>query len=132
MFPEIILNLPYFNYNFFRVYPLSENTVLVVQQLVSNFASAIFIPFFQSAKDFARDGEDFERPQYTFSFIVLMAAHVIATLFFATFNGTYKRLEHEQRRKKERRESKKNKVDESQKTRSQKESIGDEEQQTLL
>ncbi len=59
-----------------------------------------------------------------------MASHVIATLFFATFNGTYKRLEHEQRRKKEHHETKKNKIDESQKTRSHKES--DEEQQALL
>ncbi len=81
------------------VYPLSENTVLVVQQLVSNLTSAIFIPFFQQAKNFAKNGEDFERPEYTYSFFVLMAIHAIATVFVATFNGSYKRFEHEQRRK---------------------------------
>lgn len=94
-----------------------------MQQLVSNFASAIFIPYFQGAKDFAREGEDFVRPQYTFSFIVLMAIHVVATLFFATFNGSYKRLEHEQRKKKEHTDSKRKQGDEN---------VGDEEQQALL
>ena len=83
------------------VYPLSGNTVLVVQQLVSNLASALFIPFFQQAKDFAVEGDGFERPQYSFSFNVLMAMHVIATLLFSTFNGSYKRFEHEKRRKEE-------------------------------
>ena len=75
--------------------------MLVVQQLVSNFASAIFIPFFQVARNFVKEGEDFERPQYTFSFVMLMGTHVLATVFFATFNGRYKRFEHEQMRKKE-------------------------------
>ena len=109
------------------VYPLSENTVLVVQQLVSNLASAIFIPFFQGAKDFAKEGDGFERPPYTFSFIVLMAMHVVATLFFATFNGSYKRFEHEQRKKKE--HSLSNKGSSSSLHR---DDIVDEEQQALL
>ena len=82
-----------------RVYPLSENTVLVVQQLLSNLTSAIFIPFFHGARNFALEGADFERPQYTFSFWVLMATHILATIFFSTFRGSYKRYEHEQRRK---------------------------------
>jgi hypothetical protein len=91
---------------------------------VSNLASAIFIPFFQVARDFAREGEDFQRPQYSFSFIMLMATHVIATVFFATFNGAYRRLEHEQERKKERESLKKIKSGEIDPV--------DEEQQTLL
>ena len=33
------------------VYPLSENTVLVIQQLFSNLLSAMFIPFFKALKD---------------------------------------------------------------------------------
>ena len=82
---------------------------MVVQQLVSNLASAIFIPFFQDAKDFAKEGDGFERPQYTFSFVVLMVTHVVATLYFATFNGDYKRLEHEQLKKKEYSEKKRRK-----------------------
>lgn len=113
------------------VYPLSENTVLVVQQLVSNLSSAIFIPFFQVAKNYATQGDDFVRPAYTFSFVVLMAIHVVATVFFATFNGAYKRLEHEQRRKKERSNSKlmKGHLDISHHSNKY---LGDEEQQTLL
>lgn len=71
----------------------------MVQQLLSNLASAIFIPFFQGARNFAQEGADFERPQYTFSFWVLMATHILATIFFATFRGSYKRFEHEQRKK---------------------------------
>ena len=98
----------------------------MVQQLVSNLTSAIFIPFFQEARDFAKEGEDFERPQYTFSFIVLMATHVLATIFSASFNGKYKRYEHEQRRKKDH-TSESNKKKEP-----EKDEIIDEEKQTLL
>ena len=32
------------------VYPLSENTVLVIQQLFSNLLSALFIPIFKALK----------------------------------------------------------------------------------
>ena len=109
------------------MYPLSENTVLVVQQLVSNLTSAIFIPFFQEARDFAKEGEGFERPQYTFSFIILMATHVLATIFFASFNGKYKRFEHEQRRKKDHTNVSNNKEKET-----EKDDVVDEEKQTLL
>lgn len=87
-------------------YPLSENTVLVTMQLFSNLLSALFIPFFQSVRNFGLEGEDgFERPQYTFSFYLLIVVHAIATVIFATFNGSYKRLEQESKRKGDRRSS---------------------------
>ncbi len=107
--------------------------MLVVQQLVSNLASAIFIPFFQVARDFAKEGEDFERPQYTFSFVMLMAIHVLATVFFAAFNGRYKRYEHEQTMKKELSDSDKINTKHLDGSRhSQKKIILDEEQQALM
>lgn len=80
------------------VYPLSENTVLVIQQLFSNLLSAAFIPCFKAMKDFGavstEDGAT-ERPAYTFSFYLLIVLHAAATVFFATFNGRYLRYEHE-------------------------------------
>ena len=80
------------------VYPLSENTVLVIQQLFSNLLSAAFIPCFKAMKDFGAvstyEGQ-VERPQYTFSFYLLIVLHAAATVFFATFNGRYLRHEHE-------------------------------------
>jgi MFS family permease len=80
------------------VYPLSENTVLVIQQLFSNLLSAAFIPCFKAMKDTGRgslaDGAT-ERPSYTFSFYLLIVVHACATVFFATFNGRYLRYEHE-------------------------------------
>ncbi|KAL3918364.1 MAG: hypothetical protein SGILL_004272 [Bacillariaceae sp.] len=80
-------------------YPLSENTVLVIQQLFSNLLSAIFIPFFKSLKDIGstkfEDGELVKGPQYTFSFYLLIVLHTGVTVYFATFNGKYLRYEHE-------------------------------------
>jgi Major Facilitator Superfamily len=80
------------------VYPLSENTVLVIQQLFSNLLSAAFIPCFKAMKDVGErsfhDGTT-ERPSYTFSFYLLIVVHACATVFFATFNGRYLRYEHE-------------------------------------
>lgn len=79
-------------------YPLSENTVLVIQQLFSNLLSALFIPFFKSLRDIGISrggGESEERPQYTFSFYLLIVLHAAATVFFASFNGRYLRYEHE-------------------------------------
>ncbi|CAB9509246.1 Major facilitator superfamily domain-containing protein 7 [Seminavis robusta] len=80
-------------------YPLSENTVLVIQQLFSNLLSALFIPFFKSLKDIGiskSDAEDSaEQPEYTFSFYLLILLHAAATVFFATYNGRYLRYEHE-------------------------------------
>lgn len=85
------------------VYPISENTVLVIQQLFSNLLSAAFIPFFKLVRDVGReqiDADDmYERPQYTFSFYLLIVIHAIATVFFATFNGRYLRYEHETAKK---------------------------------
>lgn len=79
------------------VYPLSENTVLVIQQLFSNLLSALFIPCFKALKDVgvSTDGEQGEHPEYTFSFYLLIVIHAAATVFFATFNGRYLRYEHE-------------------------------------
>jgi hypothetical protein len=94
------------------VYPLSENTVLVIQQLFSNLLSAAFIPCFKAMKDIGavaiEDGVT-ERPQYTFSFYLLIVLHAAATVFFATFNGRYLRYEHEldKKAKEERRKQRK-------------------------
>jgi hypothetical protein len=89
-------------------YPLSENTVLVIQQLFSNLLSALFIPFFKALKDVGTqtigDSELYERPEYTFSFYLLIVLHAGATVFFATFNGRYLRFEHELQKKAEEQE----------------------------
>ncbi len=86
-------------------YPLSENTVLVIQQLFSNLLSALFIPFFKSLKDIGttvvRGNEVIERPEYTFSFYLLIVLHTLVTVYFATFNGRYLRYEHELQKKEE-------------------------------
>jgi len=80
-------------------YPLSENTVLVIQQLFSNLLSALFIPFFKALRDVGTERYDsselYERPQYTFSFYLLIVLHAGVTVFFATFDGRYLRYEHE-------------------------------------
>lgn len=80
-------------------YPLSENTVLVIQQLFSNLLSALFIPFFKALRTVGTEGAGssgtYERPQYTFSFYLLIVLHAFATVFFATFNGRYLRYEQE-------------------------------------
>ena len=87
------------------VYPLSENTVLVIQQLFSNLLSAAFIPIFKALKDVGRtpDASEVESklPQYTFSFYMLIIICTVATCYFATFNGTYLRYEAEEARKAE-------------------------------
>lgn len=84
-------------------YPLSENTVLVIQQLFSNLLSAAFIPCFKAMKDFGKGATlnemATERPSYTFSFYLLIVLHGAATVFFATFNGRYLRYEHELEKK---------------------------------
>ena len=91
------------------VYPLSENTVLVIQQLFANLLSAMFIPIFKALKDINlnRDPDLPEQPEYTFSFYLLIVLHAGITFFFATFNGRYLRLEAEleKKRKKEEEEA---------------------------
>lgn len=92
-------------------FPLCSNTVLVIQQLCSNLLSALFIPIFQALKDYGSEADSFERPSYTFSFYLLIVIHGVATVFFATFNGKYMRLAHEQRHKKDSRSSLKSQGD---------------------
>ena len=84
-------------------YPLSENTVLVIQQLFSNLLSACFIPCFKAFKNFelspVKHAHQAVHPQqFTFSFYLLIVLHAVGTVFFATFNGRYLRLEHEEER----------------------------------
>jgi len=84
-------------------YPLSENTVLVAQQLFANLLSTLFIPVFQILRDVGTNADgngDGGRPQYMFSFYTLIVLHACTTVFFATFGGTYRRLEHELSKKK--------------------------------
>ncbi|GKY95428.1 hypothetical protein MPSEU_000504300 [Mayamaea pseudoterrestris] len=84
-------------------YPLSENTVLVIQQLFANLLSACFIPCFKAFKNFnmspLEDSDQAVHPQFTFSFYLLIVLHAVATVFFATFNGRYLRFEHELEKK---------------------------------
>jgi len=112
------------------VYPLSENTVLVIQQLFSNLLSALFIPCFKKMKDIGINQIDtsVQQPEYTFSFYLLIVLHAgaskfyfdlthisggksanaififffILAVFFATFNGRYLRYEHELQKEEER------------------------------
>ena len=81
------------------MYPLSENTVLVIQQLFSNLLSALFIPIFKVLRDVRtiRDkSENRHVPHYTFSFYMLIVIFAAATCYFATFNGSYLRYEAEE------------------------------------
>lgn len=79
--------------------------MLVIQQLFSNLLSALFIPFFRFVRDVGVDADadaddgTSERPQYTFSLYLLILIHAAAAVFFATFNGKYARLEHEEGKK---------------------------------
>ena len=85
------------------VYPLSENTVLVIQQLFSNLLSAAFIPVFKALKNVGTHQPDektmFEVPVFTFSFYMLIIIHACSTMYFATFNGKYLRYEAEEEKK---------------------------------
>ena len=84
------------------VYPLSENTVLVIQQLFSNLLSAAFIPVFKALRNVGTTrklGAMAEVPQYTFSFYMLIIIHAVSTCYFATFNGTYLRYDAEEAKK---------------------------------
>ena len=79
--------------------------MLVIQQLFSNLLSALFIPIFKAMKDVGstplNEGDanmtdgSYQRPEYTFSFYILIVLHATATVCFATFNGRYLRYEHE-------------------------------------
>jgi len=96
------------------VYPLSENTVLVIQQLFSNLLSAAFIPLFKALRNVGTATSEsgiksmFELPQYTFSFYLLIVMHAVSTCYFATFNGTYLRYNAETAKKELKAEEKQN------------------------
>lgn len=100
------------------VYPLSENTVLVIQQLFSNLLSALFIPLFKALRDVGtiRDdiglasdaAENRHVPHYTFSFYMLIVIFAVATCYFATFNGMYLRYEAEEAKKEKKEEEREN------------------------
>lgn len=75
------------------VYPLSENTVLVLQQLFSNLLSAIIILIFHAVKNIGQySNTNFIRPEYTISFFLLIILLASCTMYFATFNGKYVRF----------------------------------------
>lgn len=91
-------------------HPLSENTVLVILQLSCNLTSALFIPLFQAVRDigvterisdgnFNDDGAAMVvgsgRPPYTLSFFLLILLCALSTVYFATFDGKYLRLQSE-------------------------------------
>ncbi|KAL7522960.1 hypothetical protein ACHAWX_007766 [Stephanocyclus meneghinianus] len=95
-------------------HPLSENTVLVILQLSCNLSSALFIPVFQAIRDvgvtertgdgnFSDDGAAMVlgsgRPPYTFSFYLMILLCALSTVFFATFDGKYLRLQSEMAKK---------------------------------
>ena len=103
------------------VYPLSENTVLVIQQLFSNLLSALFIPLFKALRDVRATGLDESENinnnnnnrlvhgvPYTFSFYLLIVIFALATCYFATFNGMYLRYEAEEAKKAKREEESQN------------------------
>lgn len=96
-------------------HPLSENTILVILQLSCNLASALFIPIFNLVRDigvterinhgnFNDDGAAMVvgsgRPPYTFSFFLLILLCAVSTVYFATFDGKYLRLQSEVHREK--------------------------------
>ena len=91
-------------------YPLSENTVLVILQLFSNMLSAMFIPIFGWFRGYGNGNFEVDddvqngyivinRPEYFVPLYLMILLHASATVFFATFNGKYMRLEHENQRK---------------------------------
>jgi magnesium-transporting ATPase (P-type) len=93
------------------VYPLSENTVLVIQQLFSNLLSALFIPVFKALRDVGTihdESENRQFPHYTFSFYCLIVIFAAATCYFATFNGAYLRYEAEEAKKAKKEEERDN------------------------
>ncbi|KAL7541980.1 hypothetical protein ACHAXR_012171 [Thalassiosira sp. AJA248-18] len=75
-------------------YPLSENTVLVIQQLFSNLLSAACIPAFKLLRDFSASAPDF-----TYSFYLLVLIHALSTIYFASFNAQYLSHEEEEHKK---------------------------------
>ena len=60
------------------VSPLTENTVLSIQQLFSNLMSAVCIIAFNSLKKKST-------PEFTHSFYLLILIHLLASLYFASF-----------------------------------------------
>lgn len=85
------------------VYPTSENSVLVLLQLCSNCMTAIYIPIFGLFRGYGRGFNDVDddqyvtndRPEFLAPLYITILIHAIATVFFATFDGKYLRLEEE-------------------------------------
>eukprot|EP00814_Leptocylindrus_danicus_P002338 CAMPEP_0116005046 /NCGR_PEP_ID=MMETSP0321-20121206/949_1 /TAXON_ID=163516 /ORGANISM="Leptocylindrus danicus var. danicus, Strain B650" /LENGTH=286 /DNA_ID=CAMNT_0003473433 /DNA_START=219 /DNA_END=1076 /DNA_ORIENTATION=+ len=75
------------------VYPISENTVLCIQQLFANLCSSVIIPIFASLQNVGT--ADGARPQYYYSFYLLICIHAASTVYFSLFSGRYRRYEHE-------------------------------------
>jgi hypothetical protein len=99
------------------VYPLSENTVLVILQLSCSFFSALFIPLFKFVSNVGVSANATEetpsnddgtalilgsgRPPYTFSFYLLIVIAASSAVYFATFSGRYLRYEAEMAKKRQ-------------------------------
>jgi len=75
------------------VYPISENTVLCIQQLFANLCSSVIIPIFASLQNVGTAND--ARPQYYYSFYLLICIHAASTVYFSLFSGRYRRYEHE-------------------------------------
>ncbi len=91
------------------VYPLSKNTILVIQQLFSNLLSALFIPIFKSLHDIgSNESESRHIPHYTFSFYLLIVIFATVTCYFATFNGAYLRYKVKEAKKAKKEEEREN------------------------
>merc|ERR1719387_908643 len=61
-------------------YPCSENIVLVVQQIIGNLTSALWIPFFEFVLTL-------DRTHFGFSFHCMAMLHALVTGYFINFPG---------------------------------------------
>ena len=75
------------------VSPLSESTVLVIQQLFSNMLTAACIPLFKALRN-----ASVSAPDFTFSFYLLVLMIALSTICFASFYADYSRWEEERKR----------------------------------
>ncbi|KAL3769913.1 hypothetical protein ACHAW5_002688 [Stephanodiscus triporus] len=75
------------------VFPLSESTVVVIQQLFSNLMSACTIPVFKALRHALVTAPDF-----TFSFCLFVLMLASSTIYFASFYAEYSHREEEKKR----------------------------------